>query len=174
MAVIAFLCATELHWRFFKWLVINHITRVAKLNNLEGLVYIYVMGLEFNFREAIFDKYGFFKSFKYAFDLDAQKLEKEIHSNRIEPGFRLPMDKQIVMNEDGCILLDGKYVGKWSDTLRVDSSGYLRHLGTRTEYVLDNVTNTVYLQDVVKNITKPVGKIERINYAWTLITLSPH
>ena len=174
MAIIAFLCAHELHWRIFKWLTINHLKRVAKLNNLEGVVLIFIMGLDFDFKEAIFDKYGFWKSFKYAFDFDAQKLEKEIYSNRIEPGFRLPMNKQIVMDENGYILLDGKRNGKWLDDLRVDGQGFLRHLGTRTEYIFDNVSNTVLLMDVVTNVTKPVGTIERINHAWTLVQLKAH
>lgn len=174
MAIIAFLCATELHWRIFKWLAINHITRVARMEGKEGVAYFFVIGLEFNFKEAIFDKYGFFKSFKYAFDLEAQKVEKEIYDNRIEPGYRLPIDKQIVLNEYGHILFDGKSAGKYGDELRVDSVGYLRKHGTRTEYFFDNATNVVYLQDVKKKITTPVGKIEKINYAWTLITLSPH
>lgn len=181
MAVIAFLSWHELHWRFFKFVVMSHVQRVAKEKNLEGLVYLFAMRIEFNFKEIIFDRYGFWGSFKYAFDHDLKNAEFDKWYRTPDTDFRLPTDKQIVVNtyrggdNYHSILIDGKWVD--SAYMRVDRSGLFRNNGKPTSYIFNFSDDCVYYFEggiKSRNVGHKIGSMERVSQDYLLVQIKPH
>lgn len=181
MAIIAFLSLHEVHWKIFKWLAVSHIKRVAKLNELEWLVYPFVMALEFNFKEIIFDRFGFWKSFKYAFDPDLRNAEYNKWYSIPDIDFRLPTDKQIVVNTEGgmdryySILINGK----WVDTayMRVDKNGLFRNNGKPTSYIFNFSDDCVYYFEggiESHNVGHKIGSLEVVSQDYILVHIKPH